>query len=68
MDASVESPSISNYIVISRRDRSDTPNRGGVLMLARQDFNKLAHIENSPSDERSWHYLILDPEIILVGN
>ena len=68
LDASVESPSISDYITISRQDRAITANRGGVLTLARRDFNKLAHIENSVSDERSWHFLSLDPEIILVRN
>jgi hypothetical protein len=68
LDASTESVTIANYIVVSRRDRSERANRGGVLTLARSDFNRLAHIENSTLEERSWHYLHMDSEILLLGN
>jgi len=68
LDASTESVSIANYIVISRRDRSEKANRGGVLTLARSDFNRLVHIENSKVKKRSWHFLHMDPEILLLGN
>ena len=53
LDASVESVSFVGYMVVSRRDRSAGTNRGGVLTLARHDFNRLVHIENSAYDERS---------------
>ena len=68
LDASTESVTIANYNVVSRRDRSERANRGGVLTLARSDFNRLAHIENSTLEERSWHYLHMDSEILLLGN
>ena len=68
LDASVESVSLVGYMVVSRRDRSAGTNRGGVLTLARHDFNRLVHIENSGYDERSWHYLHIEPETILLGN
>ena len=44
LDASVESVSLVGYMVVSRRDRSADTNRGGVLTLARHDFNRLVHI------------------------
>ena len=60
--------SLVGYMVVSRRDRSADTTRGGVLTLARHDFNRLVHIENSEYDERSWHYLHIEPETILLGN
>ena len=68
LDASVESVSLVGYMVVSRRDRSADTNRGGVLTLARHDFNRWVHIENSGYDERSWHYLHIEPETVLLGN
>ena len=68
LDASTESATIANYIVISRRARSERANRSGILTLARSDFNRLAHIGNSSSEERSWHFLHMDSEILLLGN
>ena len=68
LDVSTESISISNYNVISRRDRSMNENRGGILTLSRSDYNKLVHIEDSLEEERSWHYLHVEPEILLLGN
>ena len=38
------------------------------MTLARADFNKLVHIENSVEEERSWHFLHVDPEVLLLGN
>ena len=34
----------------------------------RDDFNKSVHVENSITEERSWHFLHVEPEILLVGN
>lgn len=68
LDASTESVTITNYIVVSRRDRSDKASRGRVLTLARSDFNRLIHTENSILEERSWHFLHMDSEILLLGN
>ena len=68
LDASVEQIAITGYYVVSRRDRSTDSNRGGILTLARADFNHIAQIANSKTEERSWHYLNLEPENILIGN
>jgi len=68
LDASTEEIRTEIYKVVSRRDRSTDTNRGGVLTLARSDFNHLVHICNSDKDERSWHYLNIEPGNILVGN
>ena len=53
LDATVEEVSVSGYTQVSRRDRSPTSNRGGVLALRRKDFTAIAHICNSERDERS---------------
>ena len=58
---------IYDYVVISRRDRKDTANRGGILTLQRDDFNGLVHIGNSEIDERSWHFLRLGCDTKLLG-
>ena len=63
-----ESPSIVDYEVVSRRDRSETANRGGARVLRRSDFNNLTFIENSVLKERSGYYLHMPPDIILIGN
>mgnify|MGYP005639129711 FL=1 len=68
LDASTETVSICGYAIVSRRDRSDHENRGGILSLVRDDFNKLVHVENSITEERSWHFLHIEAEILLVGN
>ena len=47
LDASVECVDIAGYFTVSRKDRSEGPNRGGVLILARNDFNRLVFIENA---------------------
>ena len=61
-------PQIAGYEVCSRRDRHEGDNRGGVLTLRRSDFHGIVHIGNSEGDERSWHFLKLGIETILLGN
>ena len=67
LDASVEDVRIHGYRIISRRDRSETENRGGILTLVRDDFNGLAFISKCESEERAWHFLSMDSEVIFVG-
>ena len=59
---------IEGYSYVSRRDRHDNDNRGGIITFQRDDFNGLVHIANSESDERSWHFLRLGVETILLAN
>ena len=62
LNAETEHINISNYKKVSRRDRKDTQNRGGILTFQRQDFNGLVHIKNCDDEERSWHFLNLGAE------
>ena len=41
LDASVESIDFPNYVIVSRRDRSQTSNRGGVIVFCRIDVKKM---------------------------
>ena len=68
LDASHGQIFIPNYKVVSRRDRKNETNRKGILTLSRNDFNDLVHIEDANEEERSWHYLHIDPEVILLAN
>jgi len=68
LDDSTEAVKIPNYNVVSRRDRKKTANRGGILTLQRHDFNGLVHIKDCELEERSWHFLRLGFDTILVAN
>ena len=68
LDESRQIINIDGYEVCSRRDRHAGANRGGILTLRREDFHGLVHICNSEVEERSWHYLKLGVETILLGN
>jgi len=74
LDASTEQVQISGYVEVSRRDRREgeegegTANRGGILTLQREDFGGLVHICNSKIDERSWHFLRLGMDTLLLAN
>ena len=68
LNKSVEVKVIPNYIVLSRRDRSEGENRSGILTLVRHDLRGFVHLYNSVVAERSWHYLHLDVGIIAIGN
>ena len=59
---------ISGYEVVSRRDRHADSNRGGILTLRRADFNGIVHISNTKDEERSWHFLKVGIDTILLGN
>ena len=45
-----------------------TKKRGGILILQRQDFNGLVHIKNCVEEERSWHFLKVGVETVLLAN
>ena len=60
---------VPGYSVIRRRDRSENPNRGGVLSLCKTELsNCIVHVESSEVAERMWHYLIFDSGIYLFCN
>ena len=54
--------------MISRRDRSDQENRGGIISFARVDVFNIVCVKVSADAERSWHYLHLDHGTIAICN
>ena len=46
---------IAGYTDVSRRDRADTFNRGGIILYARDFHNCIVHLKDSDTAERSWH-------------
>ena len=68
LNASVEDPAIPGYRIISRRDRSEGENRGGVIVFARANVYNIVCIRISEDAERTWHYLHLDIGSIAVCN
>ena len=69
LSASTEFVDIPGYVLVSRRDRkSDTGRGGGIATYQRHDFNGLVHITNCDDEERSWYFLRLDMETVLVAN
>jgi len=60
LNKSIEHVSIANYTLLSRRDRSDTENRGGIIAFVRNDVRQAVHYSDSEHAERSWHLLHLD--------
>ena len=67
-ESTKEIPEIPGYSKCSRRDRHKGANRGGILTLQRDDFNGLVHIADTEKEERSWHFLKIGVETILLGN
>ena len=68
LDISSKEATIPNYNVLWRRDRSESPNRGGVITLVRDDVKLLAHMHVSAQAERMIHYLHVDLGIIAIVN
>ena len=68
LDETTKEIDIPGYTQCSRRDRHAGANRGGVLTLQRNDFNGLVHIANTKDEERSWHFLKVGVDTILIGN
>jgi len=68
LDSSTEEVQIPGYGLVSRRDRSPSANRGGIATYQREDFGALVHVCNSEVDERSWHFLQLEADTILLVN
>ena len=68
LDATTKDVQIAGYSEVSRRDRHEGANRGGILTLQRDDFNGLVHIRNCEDEERSWHFLRLGVDTFLVAN
>ena len=68
LNSSIENVVIPNYKVLSRRDRSENENRGGVITYVRNDIHVMVHMLKSPESERLWHFLHLDIGTIAISN
>ena len=55
LNKDIEDVSLPNYRIISRRDRSSSENRGGVITFARTDVHNVVFISESDIAERSAH-------------
>ena len=68
LDASVVSPVLHGYRLISRRDRNDGRKRGGIVFFAREDIsNQIVHASTSQAAERTWHILHSCAGPVLLG-
>ena len=68
LDASVPQFQLPNYMLVSRRDRKDTSNRGGIVCYCKKHITWLVHHGNSVVNERSWHVVHLNIGDFLIGH
>ena len=69
LDASYQEVALPGYHMLSRRDRADNANRGGVIVFVRIDIaDHAVLIHKSENSERCWHYIHLDLCIIAFAN
>ena len=54
LDASCKKLLLPGYVLVSRRDRPENPNRGGITLYARSTYNCIVHLRDSLSAERFW--------------
>ena len=67
LDVSHDSIVFAGYTLVSRRDRSTHPNRGGVCLFVHSLYNCVCLLEHSPVLELSWHVLYSDLGPLLLG-
>ena len=68
LDSSIEDVVIPGYICISRRDRAESVNRGGIATYAIHSLKNIVLLEKSADCERCWHLLRLDTGNIFIVN
>ena len=56
LDTSIPQVILPNFIILSRRDRSSKPNRGGIITFLREDVKNAVFLKHANSAERSWHF------------
>ena len=67
LDDSVASFHIPGYFSVSRRDRNDGRQGGGIALYAAERIRYVGHLEDSSDAERSWHMVHADVGPILLG-
>ena len=68
LDASTENLDVPGYVVIGRRDRSESENRGGILTLVRLDVKNVVLLFKAENAERAFHLIQRDSGSILLVN
>ena len=61
-------PVLPGFVKVSRRDRRQGPNRGGVITYARVDVNNIVEFKESPGSERNWHIVQRDSGSLAICN
>ena len=67
-DASTVNHILPNFIVLDRRDRSERPNRGGIIIYARQDLSNLIAFRKAADAERIWCLVQRDSGCVVICN
>ena len=68
LDSSTKHPTLTEYVLISRRDRSTNKNRGDILLFAlKSAAPAIAHVGDSGLHERSWHIYHCNQGPIFIG-
>jgi hypothetical protein len=68
LDKSISTAALIGYTLISRLDRRDGRQGGGIALFANVSIaNNIVHIADSPLSERSWHILHTHQGPLLVG-
>jgi hypothetical protein len=68
LDKSTSTAALIGYTLISRLDRRDGRQGGGIALFARDSIaSNIVHIADSPLSERSWHILHTHQGPLLVG-
>ena len=61
-------PTLHNYTLISRLDRRDGRNAGGVILFGRDDIaSQIVHFRDSDQHERVWYVLHTDSGLLFIG-
>ena len=68
LDKSVKHIDLYGYALVSRRDRDDGRQGGGIALYCRPSLqNSITHLSDSKTCERSWHMLHTNQGPVLVG-
>ena len=67
LDRFIPSISLSGYVFVSRLDHRDGRDKGGIAMFAKSGIaDRIVHLADSDTFERSWHILHTSQGPILI--
>ena len=67
-NASTKNPVSPGFLILDSRDRSERPNRGGIIIYARQDLNNLIAFRKAVSAKRIWCLVQRDSGCVAICN